>query len=121
MSYPFTRPNLNRDTEIVVAELAVLRALEVAGKRARLPRSWLAERQSLPSHTLHVRFVLAHTDADLDRLLARTWDHLQIVLVAEHAEQIAKACDEYVRDLIVHQRPHEPGALHAWLVDRLGG
>jgi hypothetical protein len=119
MSYPFVRTQLSRDTEYVVAELAVLRALEVAGKRARLPRSWLPERQSLPSHALHVRFVLAHTDADLDRLLFRTWDHLQLVLF-EHAEQIAKACDEYVRDLITRQVAHDCEALRAWLAERLG-
>lgn len=117
MSHAFTRPHLTRDGVEIVAELAVLRALETAGKRARLPRACLPQRQAVPSHTVHVRFDLG---ADLDRLLLGVWDHLQLV-VPDGAEALARACDEYVRDLIIRRAPHELGGLHEWLSVRLGG
>ncbi len=114
MTRPFTRPCLSGDAEETVAELAVLRALEAAGKRARLPRACMATAKAVPSHTVHEQFVLAVDRGDCDRLLSGVWDHLQLVL-PEHAEELARVCDGYVRDLIVRQAPHDRAALHRWL------
>lgn len=119
MTRPFTRPCLSADAEEVVAELAVLRALEAAGKRARLPRACMATAKSVPSHTVHTAVALVACPADCDRLLAGVWDHLQLVL-PEHAEELARACDGYVRDLIVRQQPHQRPALRRWLAEYRG-
>lgn len=115
MTRPFTRPCLSADAQETVAELAVLRALEAAGKRARLPRACMATAKTLPTHTVHTAIALAACAADCDRLLDGVWDHLQVVL-PETAEQLARACDGYVRDLIVRQAPHDRAALHRWLL-----
>lgn len=121
MTQPFYADRkLSPYAEDVVAELAVLRALEAAGKRARLSRSVMAEARTYPSHTVHERFLLARTRRECDRLLRGVWDHLQLVL-PEHAEQIARACDGYVRDLIVRQAPHDRDALVAYLHARIAG
>lgn len=108
MTQPFTRAPLSPYAETVIAELAVLRALEAAGKRARLPRPILAQARRCPPHAVHVRFPLATRPRECDRLLSGVWDHLQLVLDdIGHAEQLARACDGYVRNLILHQHPHE--------------
>lgn len=119
MTRPFTRGCLAPVATEVVAELAVLRALEAAGKRARLPRSCMATAKAVPSHTVHTEFELAADPADCDRLLSGVWDHLQLVLPAD-AESLAIACDGYVRELIMRRIPHTRAALHLWLTEYLG-
>lgn len=119
MTRPFTRPCLTGDAEEIVAELAVLRALEAAGKRARLPRSCMATAKSVPTHTVHVAVALAGCPDDCDRLLAGVWDHLQLVL-PDTAEELARACDGYVRGLIMRQEPHARPALRRWLAEYRG-
>lgn len=119
MTRPFTRPHLSADAEEIVAELAVLRALEAAGKRARLPRACMAAAKAVPTHTVHVAVALATCPADCDRLLAGVWDHLQLVL-PDGAEELARACDTYVRDLITRQQPHHRPALRLWLAEYRG-
>lgn len=107
MTQPFTRAPLSPYAETVIAELAVLRALEAAGKRARLPRQMMAEARRCEPHAVHVRFRLAARMRDCDRLLSGVWDHLQLVLDdIEHAEALARACDSYVRGLILGGHPH---------------
>lgn len=119
MTQPFTAVHLSPAATEVIAELVVLRALEAAGKRARLPRPCMAESKTMAPHTVHVRFALAHNRAECDRLLNGVWDHLQLVLAAD-AERLARACDAYVRDLIIRQAPHSRVALHDWLTGQRG-
>lgn len=114
MTKPFTRIDLDPSAELVVAELAVLHALQTAGKRARFPRNLVPEVRECTNHAVHVRFRLADVDAQCDRLLAGVWDHLQLVL-ADRAEPIARACDGYVRGLILQQVPHTRDALAAYM------
>ena len=92
-----------------VAELAVLRALEAAGKRARLPRPVMVEAATLVSHEVHVRFQLARDPAQCDRLLAGVFDHVRLVL--PHPDPLVRTVDGYVRQLIVTRTPHHRTAL----------
>lgn len=114
-------PLITAETLDALAELAVLRALEAAGKRARLPRPCMAEARRLPSHTVHTRFTLAGSPADMDRLLDGVWAHLRMVLPADIAEPTVNACDGYVRELISTQCHHQQTLLQHWLADRCGG
>jgi hypothetical protein len=88
----------------LAAELAVLRALEAAGKRGRLSRSTLGVLKGTPTHLVHTRVQLAMAPAECDRLLAGVWAHLDLILPGE--ARLVQACDWYVRELIVAQRPH---------------
>lgn len=115
----FTRPILAPPAQEVVAQLVVLRALEAAGKRARLPRACMATVRALPAHTVHLHYVLARTSPDCDRLLAGVWDQLQLV-VPEHADALTGVCDAYVRDCLVYQIPYDQTALHVCLAQALG-
>jgi hypothetical protein len=91
--------------------LAVLRALEAAGKRARLPRAAQARVRDGNSIDVHLRVRLAHCDTECDRLLDGVWDHLRIVFTerglmpAPTLDTLVRALDLWVRDLIVHQAP----------------
>lgn len=105
----------------VVAELAVLRALEAAGKRARLSHPDMAAARRFPTHEVHVHFPLAERARGCDRLFSGVWDHLQLVLPNPFAEQLAGACDAYVRDRVMRQRPHSRDVLRAALADLLAG
>lgn len=103
---------------VKVAELAVLRALEAAGKRGRLPRSVLAQALRTETHNVHAAVALATSRAECDRLLAGVWDHLCMVM-PEH-DDFVDCLDDFVRDLIVGRRPYDRAHLHAYLADRLG-
>lgn len=116
---PFTRARLAPAAQEIVAQLVVLRALEAAGKRARLPRSSLPVARGLPGHTVHLEFVLARSPGDCDRLLAGVWDQLQLVM-PEDAEPLARVCDGYVRDCIIGQHPYDKDELRARLAQALG-
>ncbi|MGV9742867.1 hypothetical protein [Nocardia farcinica] len=87
-----------------VCELAVLRALELAGKRARNSSRQNRALLTMPAHEQHTVMCLARTPADCDRLLRDAWVHLQIVL-PDHPK-IITAVDWYVRELIVARRAH---------------
>lgn len=92
------------DTDVLYAcEVAVLRALEVAGKRGRTRhhRSMLAD---VPVHELHVFLRLATTDEGCDRFLTGAWDHLALV-IPDHP-RLYSVLDWYTRQLIVQRRPH---------------
>jgi hypothetical protein len=101
---------INAATAEVVAELAVLSALHIAGRRGRLPRHCADEANRLPGSEVHIRFRLAADSRDCDRLLAGAWDNLRVVLPHEH--RLRTAVDWYVRQLILEQRPHVRAELH---------
>ncbi|MBT2226270.1 hypothetical protein [Nonomuraea sp. NEAU-A123] len=88
-----------------VAELAVQRALELAGKRL-LTRHYRATRPDLnhtPATTLHVHIPAA--EHELDRLLAGAWD--PVLAVVPNARALVDRLDEYVRDLLRTSTAHE--------------
>ncbi|MGW4718262.1 hypothetical protein [Nocardia sp. NPDC004260] len=87
-----------------VCEMAVLRALEVAGKRGRNSSRQNRELLSMPPHEQHTAMCLARRPEDCDRLLPGAWDHLRIVLPGR--DRIITAVDWYVRQLIVTRRAH---------------
>lgn len=98
-------PRLTAGELAYVAELAVQRALELAGKRL-LTRHWRASKPDLnhaPATTLHVHIPAA--EHDLDRLLAGAWDPL--LAVVPGADELVGRLDEYVRDLLRTSTAHE--------------
>ena len=88
----------------LAAELSVLRALEVAGKRGRLNRADMGRCSAVPTHEVHTVVRLAGTEAECARLLAGAWTHLELVL--PESARLVRALDWYVRSLIVRQERH---------------
>ncbi|MEU4406288.1 hypothetical protein AB0F88_17335 [Streptosporangium sp. NPDC023963] len=86
----------------LAANVAVMRALEVAGKRL-LTRDRRSQYQHLPAWKLHTE--IPAREEDLDRLLADAWTCLQQVL--PHRGDLVAVVDEYVRDLLRSGLPHE--------------
>lgn len=101
----------------VAAQLAVMRALEAAGKRARLPRHVLTQARNGNAYEVHLRVRLAHCDTDCDRLLDGVWDHLQVVFTQNHLmppdtlDTLVRALDLWVRELILHQARADWGTM----------
>ncbi|GGG04120.1 hypothetical protein GCM10007304_17810 [Rhodococcoides trifolii] len=105
--------------EFLACEVAVLRALELAGKRCRgrqngNPRQNRAHANGVPDYLLYTRLFNADTPDGCDRLLDGAWDHLALVLPGRHA--MYEACDIYVRGLLVRREPHTRDRLVAALV-----
>ena len=95
----------------VAAQLAVMRALEAAGRRARLPRHLTPAVKNGDTCEVHLRVRLATREDDCDRLLAGVWDHLRVVFTErdlmppETLDTMIRALDLWVRGLIVQQEP----------------
>lgn len=92
--------------EFLAAEMAVLQALSMAGKRCR---NVSRERRkmlvgSTPDHRIYEHLLNADSPAGCDRLLEGAWDHLRLVLPGR-ADLVA-VCDGYVRNLLVRRAPH---------------
>ena len=93
------------------ADVLVLRALELVGKRiVRVDRSRYQRLEGRPFHDAHL---LWSPDAQmLDRALSTAWSFVPQI-VADHArdevdpEQVVLTLDRYVRDLCVSQRGHD--------------
>lgn len=88
----------------LAAELSVLRALEVAGKRARMNRANMGRCSVVATYEVHTVVKLATSDAECTRLLAGAWTHLEVVL--PDSGRLVQALDWYVRSLIVRQELH---------------
>lgn len=98
--------------ELLACEVAVLRALEVAGKKS-LGRNQRGAYPGVPAHLLHTHLFLASTHDACDRFLVGAWDHLALVLPEQ--PKLYTAVDWYVRELIVKRRPHTRSDLEAVL------
>lgn len=98
--------------ELLACEIAVLRALEVAGKKS-LGRNQRGAYAGVPAHMLHTRRRIATNHPDCDRLLKGAWEHLAIVL--PNQPKLYTAVDWYVRELIVKSQPHDRHDLEAVL------
>ncbi|WP_282775883.1 hypothetical protein [Nocardia sp. CC201C] len=99
------------DCLMLAVEVGVLRALELAGKRARHTggRPQRGELWKLDAWEVHTRRRLATTHAQCDRLLTGAWDLLRTVLPDQ--ARVLAAADWYTRELIVTQQPHRAADL----------
>ncbi|MFI6290103.1 hypothetical protein ACIBEJ_00875 [Nonomuraea sp. NPDC050790] len=86
----------------LAADVAVMRALEVAGKRL-LTRARRSQYQHLPAWRLYTE--IPAREEDLDRLLADAWTCLRQVL--PNRVDLIHLVDEYVRDLLRTGQLHE--------------
>ena len=89
------------ESTVLASEVAVLRALEMAGKRCRnvsrdRRKVLIAE---TPDHLLYTQLPNASRHEDCDRLLEGAWDHLRLVLPGR--PKVYALCDWYVRELLV--------------------
>ncbi|GAA3172601.1 hypothetical protein [Nonomuraea salmonea] len=99
------------DGPLFAAHMAVMRALEIVGKRL-LTRDRRGAYQHVPSYRLHTELPVPE-DA-MDRLLDGAWDTLA-GLLGDDAHQVVAAVDDYVRDLLRTGQPHELDWLRAAL------
>lgn len=91
-------------------EYAVLRALEIAGKRMRgsSPRNERSGLLAIPAHELHTNAIVASQlpAHGMDKVMENAWSGLDIVLPAREA--LVADLDSYVRQLIERREPHDP-------------
>lgn len=97
----------------MVCEFGVLKALEAAGKRGRLPRSTMGKlmQDGVPNYAVHTRVLLAQTPGDCDRLLAGAWDIMREVLPEATSAALVQACTRYTTDLLLTRKPFDRGEL----------
>ena len=97
----------------VIANAAVLRALELAGKRL-LSRQDRTSFSAVPQHALHTCIPVT-SDEHGRRMLAGAWDHLQVL--AQHLDpgldtaRLSSVLDQYCLQLMSQQRQHQPQLL----------
>lgn len=103
-----TAPAVSIRHQPLAVELCVLRALEVAGKRARLSREQMGVKCA--SYRVHVEHRLAVQPEGCDRLLAGAWTLLRDLVPDE--PRLIEGLDWYVRELICNQTPHTRSALN---------
>lgn len=89
-------------TALVACDVAVMRALEVAGKRL-LDRTHRYRYQNTPAWLLHTRVPVASTD--MDRIMQGAWSVVESA--APELVPLVPAMDEYVRTLLEHGVAHE--------------
>lgn len=109
---PAVTASSNVDCLYGTCEMAVLRALELAGKRMRgsSPRNVRAGLLEIPQHELHCNGLVASASTHtIDSLLEDAWSPLAIVLPGRDA--LVKDLDDYARLLIERRQPHE----ESWL------
>ncbi|MFT4086143.1 MAG: hypothetical protein QM658_03160 [Gordonia sp. (in: high G+C Gram-positive bacteria)] len=98
--------------------LGVLRALEAAGKRGRLPRSTIGRlrAEGVPAWEVHLHVRLAARSADCGRLLNGVWDLLAAVLPnTPEAVRAVEACHDYAVLLLVTGTAFNPADFAAYL------
>ena len=118
------------DPLVAAADLLVIRALELVGKRIvhtdRRTRGERAQRLADEGLAWHEAHTLWPADEDVvEKGLAVAWDPVALVLV-EHGccgatpDQITLLLDRYARDLLLTQTPHRVGELRLRLAAYLG-
>lgn len=103
------------DSTLLACEVAVLRALELAVKRAGLRRRANGHPCDGPSHTWHITEAPVPSH-HIDKAMVGAWTHLQAVLADDVArDNLVTACDQYTRALLTDRVAHDRGALAAYL------
>lgn len=102
------------DCLYATCEVAVLRALDLAGKRLRgsSPRNIRSGLMSIPTHELHANpTLMASSDPKWtsEALLEGAWGHLDLVLPGRH--DLIASLNVYVQDLLSQQDLHDPDKL----------
>ncbi len=98
---------------VAVADLAVNRALEIAG--GRLVKQYPADADRA---ALHTRLAAPPQQNQMDGALRGAWRHLPETAARLHgvdAEKLAAALDTYTRGLILSGREHSVAELETWL------
>lgn len=83
--------------------LAVVRALDISGRRRRLSRQARAAYEGVPGWEYHTLSGV-RTD-DTDRCMAGIWD--LVTYAAPTLAPLVPVMDDYVRQLIAGRRPHD--------------
>lgn len=96
---------------LLLCELAVYRALEVAGKRMRgmQSRAVRADLVACEAHEVHTRISYASLNRRCDDLVKGAWVTLEEVLPGRPA--LYADLDAYVRELIEGKQPHSRESL----------
>lgn len=98
---------------LVACDLAVKRALEIAGGRLVKTHPADADRTNL-----HTRLAAPPQQTQMSAALRGAWRHLPesaCAMPGVDAEKLTAALDTYTRGLILSGRPHAAGELAAWL------
>lgn len=103
-------PPCEDDALMAAANVAVLRALDIAGKRL-VTRASRGQMMPLPTWTRHTHVEI--TRHDLDKLLADAWSLLDVAL--DGAGKVIETLDAYVRELLLAREPHDVRYLRAAL------
>lgn len=108
---------MTADALLDACEVAVIKALENAGKRvktlSRGERFQLVD-SGVPQHDIHRAVHLAdHQGNEVDRLLKDAWTAIE--LVYPDKPWVIVACDEYARQLILTRTSHDRNALARYL------
>lgn len=95
------------DCLLVACELAVLRTLEIAGKRMRGsgPRNLRNGLLQAPQHELHMLVPAGSYSATMDDLVEGAWSPFEIAVPGK--PDLVKDLDDYVRLLIRRREPHD--------------
>ncbi|TWS24429.1 hypothetical protein FK268_12635 [Tsukamurella sputi] len=103
------------DPALLACEVAVLRALELAVKRAGLRLRANGHPCAGPSHTWHISEAPVPSSR-VEKALAGAWAHLRTTLADDaDVERLILACDEYTRALLADRVAHDRDALAAYL------
>lgn len=102
--------------ELVLADAAVHRALEVAGARLLTP-AYRGQWPNVPKHELHTKIKIRDGE-QADRLLAGAWERLPALtdgLGFRHPHLLEQVLDQYCRVLMVRSMPHNRAMLAQYL------
>lgn len=107
-------------TILIMAHGAVLRAMEIAGKRT-LTASARGQHMDVPAYELHTRTVVADRQRAAS-LLAGAWDQLLVTAsmfnMSVPVEDLQHALNGYCTTLLMDGVPHRVDALRAMLMER---
>lgn len=102
---------------LVAADLMVIRALELAGKRLLTP-TYRGQWPNVPCHELHTKIKVRTTD-QVNRLLAGAWDHLPQAAdtLNLNANTFQKVLERYCLIMLTRSTAHHRSLLAAMLRD----
>jgi hypothetical protein len=105
-------------SELVLADVMVTRALELAGKRMLTP-VYRGQWPNVPSHELHTK-IKVRDNEHADKLLLGAWDWLGSLadgLCYRDQGRLEQALDAYCRTLMLRCMPHNRSMLKEYLTE----